>query len=180
VEKFERDDHMRPDTTLEGLAKLRPAFAKDGFVTAGNASGIVDGGAAVVVTTRDRAKTPPLGRIVSWGIAGVAPEIMGIGPVPASKIALQKAGLNLSNIDLVEVNEAFAAQYLAVEKALELDRERVNVNGGAIALGHPLGATGTRLVMTVLYELKRRKKKYGLATACIGGGQGIAIIVEAL
>ena len=180
VEKFERDDHIRPDTTLEGLAKLKPAFAKDGFVTAGNASGIVDGGAAVVVTTRDRAKTPPLGRIVSWGIAGVAPEIMGIGPVPASKIALQKAGLNLSDMDLVEVNEAFAAQYLSVEKALELDRERVNVNGGAIALGHPLGATGTRLVMTVLYELKRRKKKYGLATACIGGGQGIAIIVEAL
>jgi acetyl-CoA acyltransferase 2 len=179
VEKFERDDHMRPDTTLEGLAKLKPVFAKDGFVTAGNASGIVDGGAAVVVTTRDRAKTPPLGRIVSWGIAGVAPEIMGIGPVPASKIALQKAGLNLSNMDLVEVNEAFAAQYLAVEKALELNRDRVNVNGGAIALGHPLGATGTRLVMTVLYELKRRKKKYGLAAACIGGGQGIAIIVEA-
>ena len=180
VEKLTRDDHMRPDTTLEGLAKLKPSFGKDGFVTAGNASGIVDGGAAVVVTTRDRAKTPPLGRIVSWGIAGVAPEIMGIGPVPATKIALQKAGLNLADIDLVEVNEAFAAQYLAVEKALELDRNRVNVNGGAISLGHPLGATGTRLVMTVLYELKRRKKKYGLASACIGGGQGIAIIVEAL
>jgi acetyl-CoA acetyltransferase family protein len=180
VEKFTKDDHMRPGTTLEGLAKLKPAFGKDGFVTAGNASGIVDGGAAVVVTTRDRAKTPPLGRIVSWGIAGVSPEIMGIGPVPATKIALQKAGLNLAAIDLVEVNEAFAAQYLAVEKALELDRNRVNVNGGAIALGHPLGATGTRLVMTVLYELKRRKKRYGLASACIGGGQGIAIIVEAL
>jgi acetyl-CoA acyltransferase 2 len=180
VEKFAQDDHMRPDTTLERLAKLKPAFGKEGLVTAGNASGIVDGGAAVVVTTRDRAKTPPLGRIVSWGIAGVAPEIMGIGPVPAAKIALQKAGLNLSDIDLVEVNEAFAAQYLAVEKALELDRTRVNVNGGAIALGHPLGATGTRLVMTVLYELKRRKKRYGLASACIGGGQGIAIIVEAL
>jgi acetyl-CoA acetyltransferase family protein len=179
VDKFERDDHMRPDTTIEVLAKLKPAFAKDGFVTAGNASGIVDGGAAVVVTTADRAKTPPLGRIVSWGIAGVQPEIMGIGPVPAVKIALEKAGLKLGDIDLVEINEAFAAQYLAVEKALELDRNRVNVNGGAIALGHPLGASGTRLTMTVLYELRRRKKKYGLAAACIGGGQGIAIIVEA-
>jgi len=180
VGEITQDDHMRPGTTLEGLAKLKPAFAKDGCVTAGNASGIVDGGAAVIITTPDRAKTPPLGRIVSWGVAGVQPEIMGIGPVPATKIALQKAGLNLSDIDLVEINEAFAAQYLAVEKALELDRDRVNVNGGAIALGHPLGATGTRLVITLLYELKRRKKKYGLAAACIGGGQGIAMIVEAL
>jgi acetyl-CoA acetyltransferase family protein len=159
---------------------LKPAFAKDGFVTAGNASGIVDGAGAIVVTSAESAKTVPLGRIVSWGIAGVPPETMGIGPVPAAKIALEKAGLNLSQMDLVEVNEAFAAQYLAVEKALELDRERVNVNGGAIALGHPLGATGTRLIMTILYELKRRKKRYGLAAACIGGGQGIAIIVEAL
>jgi acetyl-CoA acetyltransferase family protein len=180
VEKFVQDDHLRPDTTMETLAKLKPAFAKDGFVTAGNASGIVDGAGAIVVTSRDRAKTAPLGRIVSWGIAGVPPDIMGIGPVPAAKIALEKAGLNLSQIDLVEVNEAFAAQYLSVEKALELDRNRVNVNGGAIALGHPLGATGTRLIMTILYELKRRKQKYGLAAACIGGGQGIAIILEAL
>ena len=180
VEKFVQDDHLRPDTTMETLAKLKPAFAKDGFVTAGNASGIVDGAGAIVVTSRDRAKTAPLGRIVSWGIAGVPPDIMGIGPVPAAKIALERAGLNLSQIDLVEVNEAFAAQYLAVEKALELDRNRVNVNGGAIALGHPLGATGTRLIMTILYELKRRKQKYGLAAACIGGGQGIAIILEAL
>ena len=125
VDKFERDDHMRPDTTLEGLAKLKTAFAKDGFVTAGNASGIVDGAAAVVVTTADRAKTSPLGRIVSWGIAGVQPEIMGIGPVPAAKIAMEKAGLKLADIDLVEINEAFAAQYLAVEKALELNRDRV-------------------------------------------------------
>jgi acetyl-CoA acetyltransferase family protein len=174
-----KDDHLRPDTTLDGLAKLKPAFSKDGCVTAGNASGIVDGGAAVVVTTRERASAPPLGRIVSWGIAGVQPEIMGIGPVPASKMALEKAGLRLSGVDLIEINEAFAAQYLAVEKALELDRDKVNVNGGAIALGHPLGATGTRLVTTLLYELKRRKKKYGLAAACIGGGQGIAMIVEA-
>jgi acetyl-CoA acetyltransferase family protein len=180
VEQFVRDDHLRPDPTLEGLAKLKPAFAKDGFVTAGNASGIVDGGAAVVVTTADRAKNKPLGRIVSWGIAGVPPEIMGIGPVPAMKIALEKAGFKLSDVDLIEVNEAFAAQYLAVERALELDRNKVNVNGGAIALGHPLGATGTRLVMTVLYELQRRKKRYGVAAACIGGGQGIAILVEAI
>jgi acetyl-CoA acyltransferase 2 len=180
VGEFARDDHMRPETTLEGLAKLKPAFAKDGFVTAGNASGIVDGGAAVVVTTAEQAKVKPLGRIVSWGIAGVPPEIMGIGPVPATKMALDKAGFKLSDIDLIEVNEAFAGQYLAVEKALELDRSKVNVNGGAIALGHPLGATGTRLVMTILYELQRRKKRYGVAAACIGGGQGIAILVEAI
>jgi acetyl-CoA acetyltransferase family protein len=180
VEKFERDDHLRSDTTLEALAKLKPAFGKDGFVTAGNASGIVDGGAAVVVTPAERARANPLGRIVSWGIAGVPPEIMGIGPVPAARIALDKAKLKLSDIDLVEINEAFAAQYLAVEKVLELDRTRVNVNGGAIALGHPLGATGTRLVMTLLYELQRSRKRFGLAAACIGGGQGIAIIVEAI
>ena len=180
VKLFEQDDHMRPDTTMEGLAKLRPAFAKDGFVTAGNASGIVDGGAAVVLTTAEKANGKVLGRIVSWGIAGVPPEIMGIGPVPATKIALERAGLQLSDIDLIEVNEAFAGQYLAVENELGLDRDRVNVNGGAIALGHPLGATGTRLTMTILYELRRRKERYGLATACIGGGQGIAIIVEAL
>ena len=180
VKTFDKDDHLRPETTMEGLAKLRPAFSKDGFVTAGNASGIVDGGAAVVLTTADKANGKALGRIVSWGIAGVDPEIMGIGPVPATRIALEKAGLSIGDIDLVEVNEAFAGQYLAVEKVLELDRDKVNVNGGAIALGHPLGATGTRLTMTVLYELRRQKKRYGLATACIGGGQGIAIIVEAI
>jgi acetyl-CoA acetyltransferase family protein len=176
---FDRDDHMRPNTTIESLAKLKPAFSKDGFVTAGNASGIVDGGAAVVVTSSDKAKQKPLGRIVSWGIAGVPPEVMGIGPAPASRLAIEKAGLKFSDMDLIEVNEAFAAQYLSVEKNLELDRSKVNVNGGAIALGHPLGASGTRLVMTVLYELRRRQKRYGLATACIGGGQGIAMIVEA-
>ncbi len=182
-EVFDRDDHMRTNTTLEGLAKLRPAFGKNGTVTAGNASGIVDGGAAVVLMPLEEAGRrglKPLGRIVSWGIAAVEPKIMGSGPVPASRLALQKAGLKLEDMDLVEVNEAFAAQYLAVEKQLGLDRAKTNVNGGAIALGHPLGATGTRLVMTVLYELRRRKKKYGLATACIGGGQGIAMIVEAL
>jgi acetyl-CoA acetyltransferase family protein len=179
---FERDDHLRPDTTLEGLAKLKPAFAKDGFVTAGNASGIVDGAAAVVIAGEDAARkleSRPLGRVVSWGIAGVPPEIMGIGPVPASRKALEAAGLGLNDIDLVEVNEAFAGQYLAVERELGLDRERTNVNGGAIALGHPLGASGTRLVLTLLNELRRRGKKYGLATACIGGGQGIAMIIEA-
>jgi acetyl-CoA acetyltransferase family protein len=181
VTPFERDDHLRPDTTIEGLAKLRPAFSKDGFVTAGNASGIVDGAACVVIAdaeTANKLEATPLGRIVSWGVAGVPPEIMGIGPVPASQKALAKAGLRLEEIDLVEVNEAFAGQYLAVERELGLDRERTNVNGGAIALGHPLGASGTRLVLTVLHELRRRKKRYGLATACIGGGQGIAMIVE--
>lgn len=178
---FEQDDHLRPETTLEGLAKLRPAFAKDGFVTAGNASGIVDGGAALVIAGEEYVNNKglsPLGRIVSWAYAGVEPEIMGIGPVPATRKALEKAGLKLSDMDLIEVNEAFAAQYLAVEKELGLDRSKTNVNGGAIALGHPLGATGTRLVLTALHELRRRKARYALTTACIGGGQGIAMIVE--
>jgi acetyl-CoA acetyltransferase family protein len=182
-EMFEKDDHLRPETTLEGLAKLKPSFGKEGSVTAGNASGIVDGGAAVVLMPLNEAQKrglKPMGRLVSWGIAGVDPSIMGRGPVPATRIALKKADLSFNDIDLIEVNEAFAAQYLAVEKELGLDREKTNVNGGAIALGHPLGATGTRLVITLLYELARRKKKYGLATACIGGGQGIAVIVESL
>src|SRR5579871_5249120 len=182
-EMFEKDDHLRPETTMEGLAKLKPAFGKNGTVTAGNASGIVDGGAAVVLTSLSQAEKrglKPMGRIVSWGIAGVEPKIMGSGPVPASRLALKKATLKLEEIDLIEVNEAFAGQYLAVEKELGLDRSKVNVNGGAIALGHPLGATGTRLVITLLHELRRRKAQYGLATACIGGGQGIAMIVENL
>jgi len=182
-ETFDKDDHLRPETTMEGLAKLKPAFGKNGTVTAGNASGIVDGGAAVVLTSLEEAERrglKPMGRIVSWGIAGVDPKIMGSGPVPASRLALKKAGLKLDDMDLIEVNEAFAGQYLAVEKELGLDRSKVNVNGGAIALGHPLGATGTRLVITLLHELRRRKGKYGLATACIGGGQGIAMIVENL
>jgi acetyl-CoA acetyltransferase family protein len=184
-EMLTEDDHRRPQTTIEGLAKLRAAFGpnsgKPGTVTAGNASGIVDGAAAVVVMSLDQAQRRnlnPLGRIINWGVAGVDPKLMGRGPVPATKLALQRAGLTLDYIDLIEVNEAFAAQYLGVEKELGLDREKVNVNGGAIALGHPLGATGTRLVITLLYELRRRKKKYGLATACIGGGQGIAMVVE--
>ncbi len=184
---FDEDDHAKPDTTLEGLAKLPTAFGKDGFVTAGNASGIVDGGAAVVMATREGAAratgaagAKPLGRVVSWGIAGVEPRIMGIGPVPAIRIALERAGLALRDVDLFEINEAFAGQYLAVEKELGLDRERVNVNGGAIAIGHPLGATGTRLILTLLLELRRRKARRGIASACIGGGQGIALLVEAV
>ncbi|MFB3918367.1 MAG: acetyl-CoA C-acetyltransferase [Terriglobales bacterium] len=181
-EMFDADDHLRPETTLEGLAKLKPSFGKNGSVTAGNASGIVDAGAAVVLMSVEDAQKrglKPLGRIVSWGIAGVEPRLMGRGPVPASKMALHKAGLKLDDMDLIEVNEAFAAQYLAVERELGLERNKVNVNGGAIALGHPLGATGTRLVLTILYELRRRGGRYGLATACIGGGQGIAMVVEA-
>ena len=177
----DRDDHLRPETTLEVLAKLPTAFSKDGFVTAGNASGIVDGAAALVIAGADyvrERKVQPLGRIVCWAYAGVEPDIMGIGPVPATRKALERAGLTLDEIDLIEVNEAFAGQYLAVEKELGLDRARTNVNGGAIALGHPLGATGTRLVLTVLMELRRCGGRYGLATACIGGGQGIAMIVE--
>jgi acetyl-CoA acyltransferase 2 len=177
------DDHRRPDTTMEILEGLQPAFRKDGLVTAGNASGIVDGAAAVVVTHAKIAKErgwKPLGRIVSWATAGVEPRIMGIGPVPAIQKALALAGLKLSQIDLVEVNEAFAAQYLAVEKVLGLDRDKTNVNGGAIALGHPLAASGTRLVLTLLLELRRRNARYGVASACIGGGQGIAMIVESI
>lgn len=166
---------------METLRALPPAFRKDGVITAGNASGIVDGAAAVVLARGETARArgwKPLGRVVAWAVAGVEPRIMGIGPVPATQKALADAGLKLSDMDLIEVNEAFAPQYLAVEKALGLNRERVNVNGGAIALGHPLGATGTRLVLTLLYELRRRGARRGLATACIGGGQGIAMIVE--
>ncbi|MFQ5744155.1 MAG: acetyl-CoA C-acetyltransferase [Acidobacteriota bacterium] len=177
------DDHLRPETTLEGLAGLPAAFGEGSSVTAGNASGIVDGAAATIVVDgewgRER-QLQPLGRVVSWGVAGVDPTTMGIGPVPASRQALQRAGWELDKVDLVEVNEAFAGQYLAVEQELGLDRDRVNVNGGAIALGHPLGATGTRLVLTLLKELARRGGGRGLATACIGGGQGIAICVETI
>jgi acetyl-CoA acyltransferase 2 len=177
------DDHRRPETTMEILEKLPASFKKDGIVTAGNASGIVDGAAAVVVTREKIAKDlglKPVGRIISWAVAGVDPSIMGIGPVPASQKALKLAGLTLEQMDRVEVNEAFAAQYLAVEKVLGLNRDKTNVNGGAIALGHPLGSTGTRLVITILNELRRNNLRYGLATACIGGGQGIAMIVEAI
>jgi acetyl-CoA acyltransferase 2 len=177
------DDHRRPDTTMEILESLQPAFRKDGIVTAGNASGIVDGAAAVVMTHAKIAKErgwKPIGRIVSWASAGVPPRIMGMGPVPAIQKALALAGLKLEQMDLIEVNEAFAAQYLAVEKLLGLNRDKTNVNGGAIALGHPLAASGTRLVLTLLLELRRRNARYGVASACIGGGQGIAVVVESL
>jgi acetyl-CoA acetyltransferase family protein len=179
--RVERDDHMRPDTTLEVLATLPAAFKKDGIVTAGNASGIVDGAAALVIAGERAAaarRLTPLGRIVSWATVGVEPAMMGMGPAPAIRKALERAGLTLDQLDLVEINEAFAPQYLACEKELGLDRERVNVNGGAIALGHPLGASGARLLLTLLLELRRRGKRYGVASACIGGGQGIAMIIE--
>jgi acetyl-CoA acyltransferase 2 len=181
--QFNRDEHPRPDTTLDGLAKLTPYFKKDGAITAGNASGIVDGAAAMIMTTAavaEKSGLKAIGRLVNWGFVGVEPSLMGIGPAPASRHALQRAGMKLEQMDLVEVNEAFAPQYLAVEKELGLDRNRTNVNGGAIAIGHPLAASGTRLTLTILHELRRRKAKYGLATACIGGGQGAAVIVEAV
>ncbi len=181
--EFAKDEHFRPQTTLETLANLPPVFKKDGVVTAGNASGICDGAAALVVTSRQVAEErglKPIGRILAWGLAGVPPEIMGIGPVPASQRALQRAGLSLAQMDLVEINEAFAAQYLAVERELQLDREKTNVNGGAIALGHPVGCSGARLLLTILYELRRRGGGRGLASACIGGGQGISVVVETL
>ncbi len=181
VTVVDKDDHLRPETTMEGLAKLPAAFSKDGTVTAGNASGIVDGGAALILSSEAAAKDKgltPLGRLVTWAYVGVDPSYMGMGPAPATRLALTRAGMTLDQIDLIEVNEAFAGQYLAVEKELGLDRNKTNVNGGAIALGHPLGMTGTRLLLTLTHELGRQKKKYGLATACIGGGQGIAMIVE--
>ncbi len=174
------DEHRRPDSTAEGLAKLPPYFRKDGVVTAGNASGISDGAAMLVVARADRvaASLPVLGRIVSWGTAGVDPSIMGWGPVPATRQALERASMKLDAMDLVEVNEAFAAQYLAVERELDLDPERTNVDGGAIAIGHPLGASGARITAHLLHTLPRRKGRFGLGAACIGGGQGIALIVE--
>jgi len=179
--RVERDDHMRPDTTLEALAKLPPSFGKDGQVTAGNASGIVDGAAAVIVTRGDRAREKgkkPLARLVSWAVVGCDPELMGLGPVPAARAALARGGLSADQIDLWEINEAFAGQILGVVRELDLDREKLNVNGGAIALGHPLAATGTRCTLTLAKELRRRGARYGVAGACIGGGQGIAVIVE--
>ena len=180
---FDQDDHLRPETTLEGLGKLRPAFSKDGFVTAGNASGIADGAGALVVAgerwARDRGLRP-LGRLVSWAVAGVDPAVMGIGPAPAARAAVAGAGLGLDRMDLIEVNEAFAAQYVAVERELGLNRERTNVDGGAIAIGHPLGASGARITAHLLHALRRRGGRLGLGSACIGGGQGIAVIVESL
>jgi acetyl-CoA acetyltransferase family protein len=177
----QRDDHIKPETTLEALSALRPAFGDDGIVTAGNASGIVDGAAALVLTTGARAAArgvEPRARIVGWHVAGIRPDVMALGPVPAITGLLKKVGLGKGDIDLFEINEAFAPQVVACEKALELDRGRLNVNGGAVALGHPLGASGTRLVLTLLHELEIRRLRRGIASACIGGGQGIAILIE--
>ncbi|HSJ15212.1 MAG TPA: acetyl-CoA C-acetyltransferase [Longimicrobiales bacterium] len=180
---FETDEHMRPETTMQALGALRPYFRKDGLVTAGNASGIGDGAAAVVIADgnwAERRGLKPIGRLVSWGIAGVAPDLMGIGPAPASRMALEKAGLALDQVDLVEINEAFAPQFAAVARDLGLDPEKTNVNGGAIALTHPLAASGARITINLLHELKRRGARYALGSACIGGGQGMAVVVEAL
>jgi acetyl-CoA acetyltransferase family protein len=178
---LDHDDHVKPETTYEALAKLRLAFGEGGTVTAGNASGIVDGAACVVVTSAKTARErelPALGRLVSWAVTGVDPSIMGIGPAPAIRLALKKAGLSLEQLDLVEVNEAFSTQVLAVEKELGIPRDRLNVNGGAVSIGHPLGASGTRITLHLLLELRRRNAKLGVASACIGGGQGIAMVVE--
>ena len=178
---FATDEHPRPDASLEAMAKLKPVFKKDGTVTAGNASGIADGAAALVLASREAAEKrglKPLARVVQWGVAGVDPKIMGIGPAPAIRAALARAGLSQDQIDLFEVNEAFAPQYLAVEKELGLPREKTNVNGGAIALGHPLGASGARITTTLCYELGRRGARFAVGSACIGGGQGIAVVLE--
>ena len=181
--EFRADEHMRPETTLEILSKLKPYFKRDGLVTAGNASGISDGGAATVLASEEYAKShgkTPLGRLVAWAVAGVEPKHMGIGPAPAARKVLAKAGMKLEQMDLVEVNEAFAPQYLAVERELGLDRARTNACGGAIAIGHPLAASGTRITIHLLHALRREQKRFGLGSACIGGGQGAAVIVEAL
>jgi acetyl-CoA acyltransferase 2 len=180
---FEHDERIRDDTTIEKLSKLRPAFKKDGTVTAGNACPISDGAGAVVVTTMEEARRrglKPLARLVSYGAMGCDPDIMGIGPVPASRQALQRAGLTMDDMDIIELNEAFAGQYLACERELKNDRDRTNVNGGAIALGHPTACTGVRISLTAMYEIRERNKRYGLATMCIGGGQGMAGIFENL
>jgi acetyl-CoA acyltransferase 2 len=182
VVDWRADEHMRPDSTLEGLGALPPYFKADGLVTAGNASGICDGAAAAVVGGESTARDlglQPLGRLVAWGVAGVEPKYMGIGPVPAARKALAAAGMKLEDMDLIEVNEAFAPQYVAVERELGLDRERTNVHGGAIAIGHPLAASGTRITIHLLHALRQARKRYGLGSACIGGGQGAAVIVEA-
>jgi acetyl-CoA acetyltransferase family protein len=179
---FRADEHMRPSTTLEALAKLPPYFKKDGLVTAGNASGICDGAAACVVASEQVAKAKglkPLGRLVGWAVAGVEPKYMGIGPAPAIRKLLQKTGMTLGAVDLIEVNEAFAPQYVAVEKELGLPREKVNVHGGAIAIGHPLAASGTRISIHLLHALRRSGGRFGIGSACIGGGQGAAVLVEA-
>jgi len=179
---FRADEHMRPDTSIDGLARLAPYFKKDGVVTAGNASGICDGAAAVVVASEAFAKSmaaKPIGRLVAWAVAGVEPKYMGIGPAPAIRKLMERSGQTIGDVDLFEVNEAFSAQYLAVEKELGLPREKTNVHGGAIAIGHPLAASGTRITLHLLHALRRSGKKLGVGSACIGGGQGIAVMVEA-
>ena len=176
-----RDEHPRPDTTLEKLAALRPAFREGGTVTAGNASGINDGAAALVIASEEKARelgVEPLGAFVGSAVAGVDPRVMGVGPIPAVRKVLERRGIAVSDLDLVELNEAFASQSLAVIRELGLDPERVNVNGGAIALGHPLGMSGARLVVSLLHELRRRGGRYGLATLCVGVGQGQAALFE--
>lgn len=182
LEAFDRDEHMRPDSSMEGLGRLKPVFVENGVVTAGNASGIGDGAGAMVIASekfaRDRG-LPTLGRLVAWGLAGVDPAVMGIGPVPAARSALRTAGMTLDDIDLIEVNEAFAAQTCAVEQELRIPREKLNTHGGAIALSHPLAASGARITAHLLHTLRAEGKRYGLGSACIGGGQGIALIVEA-
>jgi acetyl-CoA C-acetyltransferase len=178
---FITDEHVHGDTKIESLRKLAPVFSKDGTVTAGNSSGITDGAAAMVVMSESALQSSgvqPLARIVDYEIAGVAPDIMGIGPVPATRALLERQKLKLSDIDLIELNEAFAAQVIACDRELQIDPERLNVNGGAIALGHPIGCTGARITTTLLYEMKRRQAKRGLATLCISGGMGIALLVE--
>jgi acetyl-CoA acyltransferase 2 len=181
--EFTRDEHPRPETTADALAQLKPVFRPNGVVTAGNASGIGDGAAALVLASDAYARAhghKPLARLVSWGIAGVDPRVMGIGPVPAARQALARAGLSLADMDLVEVNEAFAPQAVAVERTLGIDRDRLNIHGGAIAISHPLAASGARITAHLLHALRRGHKRYGLGSACIGGGQGIAVVVEAV
>lgn len=178
---FERDEHIREDASMETLARLKPVFKKDGTVTAGNACGMNDAGAVLILMSDKKAKErgiTPMARIVSYGVAGVDPDIMGWGPVPATKVALKRAGMQLKDIDLIEINEAFAAQYIACEIGLGFDRKIANVNGGGIALGHPIGATATRLIISLVNEMKRRKNRFGLATLCGGGGIGSSIIIE--
>jgi len=179
----DRDEHIRADASPESLAALAPVFKKDGTVTAGNSCGINDGAASFVMTTARKAKDmglKPLGRLISWANVGVDPDIMGIGPVGATRKALERAGMKLEDMELIELNEAFAAQYLACERELGLDRDKVNVNGGAIALGHPVGASGARVTLTLLYEMRNRGMRYGLSTLCVGGGMGIAAVLECL
>ncbi|MDF2674257.1 MAG: thlA [Clostridiales bacterium] len=178
---FSKDEFPRPDTTVEKLTKLRPAFKKDGTVTAGNASGINDGAAAVIVASKEFVEKhglKPMAKILSYGSRGVEPSVMGVGPIEATKLAIEKSGISIKDLGLIEANEAFAAQSIAVARGLNLPMEKVNVNGGAIAIGHPVGASGARILVSLIYEMSKRDEKYGLATLCIGGGMGTAIIVE--